>query len=123
MIGVIRRKRATESFSGEDDSAQEAEAVEIKNLCAQAAAFAEASSNPGAEGQNCPKYTGIRDGVLAAIDELEQGFCRDFTAFYAIEMCIAANDLSIARKLYRTLTVNYIRSKTEQTYSWIAIAH
>ncbi len=111
-----------EPFPGDDESAQEAKAVGIKNLCAQGAAFAGACSNQAAD-HRCPIYVRIRASALAAIDEQEQGFYRDFSAFYAIEMCIAANDLVVARELYCSLTADYFRWRAEHDHPWLSIIH
>ena len=121
MIGAIKQRELHEPSADEAES--ENAAVQIKALCAQAIAFAGACSNPAMASQNCPIYTRIRDDVLAAIDGLEDSFYRDFSAFHAIEMCVVANEFALAHELYRTLTVAYIRWKTEQQHPWIFVIH
>ena len=121
MIGLIRPKRAIEPFQ-DDESDQEAESIEIKSLCAQASAFAGACSSPSA-GRRCPMYVRIRDTALTKIDELEEGFYRDFSAFYAIEMCIAADEFTLAHELYRDLTSDYFRWKAGHEHPWLLIVH
>lgn len=122
MIGAVRRKRAIEPFPDADESAQEAETLEIKNLCSRAASFAGAWSSPSAS-QPCTTYVRIRDSALAAIDELDEGFYRDFSAFCAIEMCLTGNDFLIARELYHALTEEYFRRKIERHHHWISNIH
>lgn len=96
LAGIDEAGDVEDSVSPEDEAATNY----IQQKSQIGTMFAERLSDPDEDyAKQRSHYENIRDELLISLDTIDDEFCRGFSSHCLVEMCVAANDLAVAKAL------------------------
>jgi hypothetical protein len=106
------RPEPESATEAEDDSAEAETAMFIKAKCQVGMLFAARLSEPAEDlTLQRARYEDIRNECMATADKLTDEFYKGFAVHQIIKMCVAAEDMSVARALFMSVQDSFLRER------------